>query len=203
MLKPVVVALGLSSPFLLHLALLSDRPALAATLTVSLTLLVLWRRAAPALRWMLLVPMIAACAAAAFLPTAALWTVYAAPVLIYGGVGALFGRTLMAGRKPLVARIARLDRGGTLPDDLARYARGVTWAWTLLMALLATLSVSLAVYGTPQTWSWFNNVLALMLIAGLFLGEYAYRLLRFRHYPHNSPLHVARLMVRNAPQLLR
>jgi len=188
---------------LLHLALLSDRPALAAACTLLVGLLVLWKRVATVLRWPLLGLALLICAAAALSDAAALGMVYVAPVVIYLCVGMLFGRTLVGEREPLVARIARLDRGDVLPDDLARHARGVTWAWTLLMAFLILTSVALALFGTPHAWSWFNNVWTFVLIGGLFLGEYAYRLLRFRHYPHNSPLHVARLMVRNAPELLR
>lgn len=203
MLKRMAVLLGLCSPLLLHLALLADRPALAAACTLLLALLALWSRVAPALRLPLLGLTVLICVGTALNDSAALGMVYIAPVAIYVAVGVVFGRTLLAGREPLVARIARLDRGGALPEDMVGYVRGVTWAWALLMVCLTVVSIALALYGTPQAWSWFNNVWALILIAVLFAGEYCFRLLRFRHHAHNSPLRVAYLMARNAPELLR
>ena len=65
------------------------------------------------------------------------------------------------------------------------------------------MSIVLALFGTPEAWSWFNNVWAFVLMALLFVGEYIFRLFRFRHYRHNNPLRVAMVMARHAPELLR
>jgi uncharacterized membrane protein len=200
--KPVAIALCVSSPVLLHFAILSDRPALAACLSALFAVAMLWQRLTPPLRVALLGIALLACLWAALSETAALNLVYIAPVAIYMAVGAVFGRTLLPGREPLVCRIARLDRGGTLPDDLAAHARAVTWAWTLLLIAFIVVSIALALFGTPETWSWFNNVWAFVLMASLFAGEYVFRLVRFRHYQHNNPLRVAMLMARHAPELL-
>ena len=201
--KPVAITLGVSSPLLLHFAILSDRPALAACLSALLGVAMLWQRLTPRLRIPLLGLALLACIWATLNETAALNFVYIAPVAIYMAVGAVFGRTLLPGREPLVCRIARLDRGEILPDDLASHARGVTWAWTLLLLALTIVSIGLSLFATPEVWSWFNNVWAFVLMASLFAGEYIFRLIRFRHYRHNNPIRVALLMARHAPELLR
>jgi len=201
--KTTALALGIASPLLMHFAILGSHATLAACLTATLAILMLWPSVPARLRVGFLALALLVCLAATFSEAAALSLVYVAPVAVYVAVGALFGRTLMPGREPLVCRIARLDRGGELPDDLARYARGVTWAWTALLTAFTVVSIMLALFGTPQAWSWFNNVWAFVLMAALFAGEYGYRLIRFRHYPHSNPLRVALLMARNAPELLR
>src|SRR5262245_7530797 len=51
------------------------------------------------------------------------------PVAINLALCTLFARTLVAGREPLVSRFARLERGGQLPPELARYTLNLTRAW--------------------------------------------------------------------------
>ena len=203
MLKPAAVALGVASPLVLHYTILGSHAVAAACMTALFALAVLWKSIAPAARWRLVLLTGLACVAAMSNNAAALGLVYAVPVALYLLIGTVFGRTLLPGREPLVCRIARLDRGGSLPGDLARYARAVTWLWTLVMGAFAAASLALAVYGTPPMWSWFNNVWMPAFTIVLFIGEYVFRLVRFRHYPHNNPLRVVTLMVRHAPELLR
>jgi uncharacterized membrane protein len=51
------------------------------------------------------------------------------PVIIPAAIAITFGRTLPAGRTPLVERDARLSRTGDPGAAVLRYARRVTWAW--------------------------------------------------------------------------
>ena len=104
----------------------------------------------------------------------------------------LFGRTLAAGREPMIARFARLERGAELPPDLARYARALTAVWAGFFAAMAAVSLGLALWGSVLAWSLFTNVINYALVALFFVGEYAYRRVRFRHYRHPSPLEVMR-----------
>jgi uncharacterized membrane protein len=104
----------------------------------------------------------------------------------------LFGRTLAAGREPMIARFARLERGEPLPDDLARYARRLTVAWAVFFATMAAISLALAAWGPLAVWSLFTNVINYALVALFFVGEYVVRRLRFRHYRHLSPIEVVR-----------
>lgn len=111
---------------------------------------------------------------------------FAPPVLINAALAAFFGASLRPGREPLISLFARFEQGGTLPADLARHARTVTWLWALLLAGMAVTALALAALAPLETWSLFANVLAYALIAALFVGEYIYRRVRFRHYRHAS-----------------
>ena len=104
----------------------------------------------------------------------------------------LFGRTLPAGREPMIARFARIERGAELPPDLARYTRRLTVAWTVFFAAMAAISLGLAVWGSLAVWSLFTNVINYALVALFFIGEYVVRRVRFRHYRHLSPIEVMR-----------
>jgi len=109
---------------------------------------------------------------------------FAPPVAINAALAAFFGASLRAGREPLINIFARHEQGGHLPADLERHARLVTWLWTLLLAAMATLALALALWAPLELWSLFANVGIYVLIAALFIGEYAYRRLRFRQYRH-------------------
>lgn len=129
-----------------------------------------------------------------YLPDAML---FAPPVVLNAAGAYFFGASLMAGREPAIGRFARLEQNGDLPPDLARHARTVTWSWTVLLAANAAIALALALLAPLETWSLFANVVIYALIAALFVGEYAYRRVRFRHYRHGS-LWELLLSVRNA-----
>ena len=86
----------------------------------------------------------------------------------------VFGRTLVADREPLCTRFARVLHG-SLPAEVERYTRQVTFAWTLLFALLFTLSCVLYLGGFIKAWSLLANAFGIALIAAMFAGEYAVR----------------------------
>jgi uncharacterized membrane protein len=109
---------------------------------------------------------------------------YAPPLALYVGLGALFAATLRPGDEPMVSRFARIERGGELPADLARYTRTLTVLWVLFFAAMAATSFALALAGSIEAWSLFTNLLAYALLAVFFLGEYLYRRFRFRHHTH-------------------
>jgi len=112
-------------------------------------------------------------------------------VIVYGALTWLFGRTLAPGHEALVTRVARHVHG-TLPDEITAYTRQVTWAWCLLFGAMALASLVLFAFGRLETWSLFVNVLTFPLIAGMFVVEYAYRLLRYRSFSHVSLLTAVR-----------
>ena len=87
----------------------------------------------------------------------------------------VFGRTLAAGREPLVALFARLVHG-SIPPEVERYARQVTLAWTVFFATLFTLSCALYLGQFLAAWSLLANILSPILITAMFLLEYAVRL---------------------------
>lgn len=139
-------------------------------------------------RW--LVPPAAAAAAFLARPEAS-WLLFIPPVAVNLALCWLFGRTLVRGRVPIIARFAMMEQG-VLTPELAAYSRGLTRVWTLLFAACAAASAGLALSGNRDAWSLFTNLLNYLLVAGLFLGEFAYRRLRYRGYRYQSPWQLAR-----------
>ena len=111
------------------------------------------------------------------------WAVALPPVLIDLALCWVFGRTLRRGAEPLVTSFARHAHGGVLQPDLPGYTRRVTLAWTVLFAAMAVVAAWLAAFGPQRAWSLFVYVASPALVAALFLGEFAWRRVRFRHHP--------------------
>ncbi len=98
----------------------------------------------------------------------------------------LFGRTLLRGREAIITRLARQARGGTLPAVMESYTRRLTVAWCVFFAAQLTASALLLSFGSLQSWSLFINVLNFPLVALMFLGDYTYRVIRYRDLPQSS-----------------
>jgi uncharacterized membrane protein len=179
------VALFLAYPVTAHFA----RPAIAIALLTTLLAYIVASLLLPgAARWLVVVA-----AASTFflgLPDAQ-WLLYLPPIAINVVLCWLFGRTLVRGRTPLIARFALMEQG-TLTEELAVYTRRLTWIWTLLFAGAAAASLLLGVSGSRDAWSLFTNLVNYLLVAALFVGEFVYRRLRFRNYRHQSPLQLLR-----------
>jgi uncharacterized membrane protein len=177
------IALVLAYPATAHFAQPSTAVALLATLGAYIAASVFVRHPA---RWLL-----PPAAASLFFVDLPEWLLYLPPVALNLALCWLFGRTLARGRVPLIARFALMEQR-TLSDELAAYARRVTWLWTLLFAGAAIASAVLALSGNRDAWSLFTNFVNYVLVAALFLGEFVYRRLRFRNYRHESPLQLLR-----------
>ena len=118
------------------------------------------------------------------------------PVVINLAVAAWFGKSLAPGEEPVISWFARLVRGVELPADLARYTRNSTVMWTVFLGGMAGVAAALAVLATPQTWSLFANGINYLLVGALFVGEFAYRRLRYRHLHHAPFAEVVRTIAR-------
>lgn len=124
----------------------------------------------------------------------------APPVAFLALLAWLFGRTLCGGRQPLITRIVAALHGvpeQALPLELSRYARRLTAAWMLLLAMLAIVNGVLAFAEVPggvlarlgHTPAWaiareegslIANLVNYGVVGAFFLGEY---LLRSRWFP--------------------
>ena len=183
-------------PLLVHGAIVADLDAdtalVLALVQAGVTGLVV-SRAAPRFRWIALAGAIALfglswrSARDGLLAASAI-----SHAAIYVGLLALFGRTLLAGREPLITWIARRIRG-SLTDEMLVYTRRVTIAWCLFFAGQLAMSALLFAFAPPAVWSFFINVLDLPLVAAMFLTEYAYRLRKFWNYSHGSIADVVRV----------
>lgn len=93
-----------------------------------------------------------------------------------------FGRTLAAGAEPLITRFARKVHGGLLPV-METYTRRLTVAWCAFFAAQLLVSALLYLFTSLETWSTFVNLLNLPLLLLMFVGEWAYRVLRHPDHP--------------------
>lgn len=106
-------------------------------------------------------------------------------VAINGMLLAVFAATLAPGRTPLVVAMGRrLDPYFT--PAIARYARGVTWAWVAFFAAQIALSGVLLAMAPRTVWSFFVNILDLPLVVAVFVIEDRVRRWRFPGHPHVS-----------------
>ena len=101
----------------------------------------------------------------------------------------------------MISWFARVERGG-LAADLKVYTRCLTWIWVGFFLTMAVVSLVLAVTGPRMAWAWFTAVGNYLCVGMLFVGEYAYRRVRFSHYEHASPLRLLDI-VRRAIRELR
>jgi uncharacterized membrane protein len=113
----------------------------------------------------------------------------------YGFLLFLFGHTLLPGREALITRVAGRIHG-VLPPYMAAYTRRVTAAWCVFFAAQLGVSAALFVYAPLDTWSAFVNLLNVPLLVLMFVGEYAYRVTRYRDFPHVTITQAARAFAR-------
>jgi uncharacterized membrane protein len=119
------------------------------------------------------------------------------PVIINLALAVWFGRTLARGEEPMISWFARLARGTELPPDLARYTRWSTAVWTAFFVSMAAAAASLAMLATPETWSLFANGIDYLLVGVLFVGDYVFRRVRYRHHSHRPLADVVRTVARS------
>ena len=97
----------------------------------------------------------------------------------------VFGRTLAGRGDSLITGFARRIHG-TLPPHIETYTRRTTIAWCIFFGAQVAVSAGLYAFASLDSWSFFVNVLSFPLIALMFVLEYAYRVARFRDWPHSS-----------------
>ena len=96
-----------------------------------------------------------------------------------------FGHTLLPGRDPLITRLARRVHG-TLDAQMLSYTKGVTIAWCVFFTGQIMTSILLFNFTSLATWSLYINFINFPLVILMFIGEYAYRVMRYRDHPHVS-----------------
>lgn len=95
------------------------------------------------------------------------------PVLMNFGALILFVRSLSASQS-MVERFARLKEPD-LPASGVTYTRRVTQVWCCFLAANTCVSWWTAIYATQETWALYNGLIAYVLMAFLFVGEWAMR----------------------------
>lgn len=144
------------------------------------------------------------------------------PIAINVLVASVFGRSLRIGSTPLIARFIEAVEGPErlqMPG-LMRYARQLTWFWTLLATTQATLLAVLLLcaepggllaslgiaspWRVPAEWAQtYVHVGGYAVIAAAFLLEHVYRRWHLRHLTHPRLHELALGVAARWPQLVR
>ena len=143
------------------------------------------------------------------------------PILINVLLAYWFGRTLRSD-DPLVARfVVAIDGADRLREPgVARYARQLTWFWTVLLAGQALLLTVLLLFAArsglllrlgvtpswqvPEQWAWaWLHLGCYLLLGAAFVLEYGYRRWHLRHLRHASLHDMLLKLALHWPQLLR
>lgn len=218
-----LLALGLASALIAHLAVEAASPALTVACIALVALVVLLpglARGSPK-AW---AAVLATAGALAFAGSRRwIWLpLYAPPVLGDFFAAWLFGHTLAIGRTPLVESFIQRMRDEAvrpLDPDVAHYARRLTFGWTMLFSVLGGTSLVLALLAVPNgvlillgfspplpvpqtVWSWFANIAEYGIAAAFFVVEFAYRRVRFPHQRHTDFLSFVRKLRVIAPSLV-
>jgi uncharacterized membrane protein len=109
----------------------------------------------------------------------------------------VFGRTLLAGQKPLCTRFAEVVHPPLTPRHEI-YARQVTVAWTLFFAVMVLISTLLFFLAPLATWSVFANFITFPLVVLMFIAEYLVRRRVLPNLPKSHILDAVRAF-RNTP----
>lgn len=125
-----------------------------------------------------------------------LYALYVPPAAIPAALFLLFASSLRSGQVPLVTRIARLMHDGELPEDLVAYTRRVTLLWCFVCAALFGSAVLLALFASPALWSLMTNVIHYAVLGAVFVLEYAWRRIRYRHHEHSGLVQYLRRLAR-------
>jgi len=142
------------------------------------------------------------------------------PIAILGVLAWLFARSL--GREPLVVRCIRVIEGEqrlALPG-VARYARGVTAYWAIVLGLQALVLAAIWLLARPggvldafavaapvamprATLAWYPEIGCWAVLVVAFAGEYVVRRWTLRRIPHPPLKRFLVRLVQRWPQLIR
>ena len=176
------MALILSYPLLVHLAVWLELPAVQvlALMVLALGLFLPGLRQGRCFIWGLFLLTLVVLFTVDYLDIA-IYLLYLPPVvmpLLFWGV---FFHSLLPGQTPLVTAIGEQVHG-SFPEVIRRYTRSVTLMWAIVFAAMALWSALLPWLASATLWSLFTNFINYLLIALLFAVEFIYRKWRFQDY---------------------
>lgn len=99
------------------------------------------------------------------------WLYYLQHLGTHLAMAAWFGRSLTAGREPVVTGLARMIFGDGISERKRWYTRQVTLGWTVFFVVNALVSTLLFAWAPTEVWSVHANVLTGPLIGLVFLVE--------------------------------
>jgi uncharacterized membrane protein len=93
-----------------------------------------------------------------------------------------FARTLRPGAVPQIEQFARAIETRPLPAVMVAWARGVTWAWVVFLAINTILCVVLALAAPARWWALWTGAGTYVAMGLLLAGEAVLRKVRFRWF---------------------
>ena len=81
---------------------------------------------------------------------------------------------------PFLERFYRLEHTADLPLEVRQQTRLMTWIWGLFFAVMASLSLLLALLAPLEIWSLFANILYFVFLIALVVTMHTYLYLRLR-----------------------
>jgi uncharacterized membrane protein len=144
--------------------------------------------------WGLLLLGVGLLACQAYYQSAAQMVLFLPPILINLLLCFLFARTLGADSTPLISAFARIVHGHEMDEVTQRYTRAVTQLWVAVFALLALVSLFLALFAPLEIWSLFTNFINYILVLVVFFIEYQVRIRRLSHLEHPGFVGFMRLL---------
>jgi uncharacterized membrane protein len=202
--RALIVALSfVASSVLIHVAVMGHTPWLEWLALVSLVF-VPFSLPLFALRWRAWLLFAAICAGSWWLVKygGGRPLLYLPSILIPAALAWFFGRTLAAGRQPLITSVALAARPAT-PDYLLRYSRRLTQLWTGIFIAMTLWDLALALFAPREAWSFMANGANYLVIGATVTIEYIYRRWRFRDYSHPGFVEYLRIVVTADPRRMR
>ncbi len=127
--------------------------------------------------------------------------IYLPPIIMIVLISYPFIRSVMPGKTPLITRFYQLTEKEDDPHKMA-YTKKVTWVWVVFIVLLLINTLFLTFFASLETWSLFTNFINYLLMLGLFIAEWLFRMFWLRQWV--SPIRfVMQLMTIDQRELLR
>ncbi|NOY72549.1 MAG: hypothetical protein GXP14_09265 [Gammaproteobacteria bacterium] len=178
------LALIISYPLLIHLAIWREWPNLQLAALIILAVGLLYKKLIKknTASWGILVALISVIAVCHYYG-ASIYLSYLPPVVIFMLFLFVFSSSLRKNQTPIVTDIAEKSRGFLAPE-IRNYTRSVTIFWSFFFLVMTIWTMVLPWLVSPTIWSWFTNFVHYVLVAVFFVAEYYYRKWRFRGYKH-------------------
>lgn len=127
--------------------------------------------------------------------------IYLPPIIMILLILYPFWRSILPGHTPLISRFYQLTEQENAPKAML-YTAKVTWVWVILIVLILMNTIFLTFFASLETWSLFTNFINYLLMLGLFIAEWVFRMFWFKKW--FSPIRFIRqLMTIDQRELLR
>ena len=129
------------------------------------------------------------------------WVLFMPPVVLFALLAWWFGGSLRPGREALITRIALVMTDNQLPQAEYNYTRRVTWIWAVFFVVMCIESILLAVFAPLMVWSTMTNFVNYILVALVFVLEFAIRKMILKQNRFTSFFRFIRVMLQKRNEI--